>query len=86
MLRTIRILGIAIGLAALARLSQQAGQALGNQDVAGYAVALAIVSLLFGIRAAASEFTDSGISEGRRDFLWGVSLGSFIAMLARLLR
>ncbi|HEY2775535.1 MAG TPA: hypothetical protein VGK20_15955 [Candidatus Binatia bacterium] len=86
MLRTIRIIAVATFLATLFRLSQTIGAAKGNESVAGYNVALGVVSLLFFVRAAASEFASSNVSPAQRDILWGVSLGTFVSILASLLR
>ena len=84
MIRTIRILGTAILLAFLFRMSQQLTAARGEEQVPGYTVALAVVSVLFLVRAAATEFAGSSSSDVQKDILWGLSLGAFVSMLARL--
>ena len=61
-------------------------RAWGNEDVGGYTVALGVVSLLFLVRAAASEFAGKDIPVIHRDIIWGLSLGAFLAMVTRLTR
>jgi len=84
MIRTVRIVGTATLLSFLARLSQQLSQAWGQEDVGGYSIALAIVSGIFLVRAAASEFASTDVHVIQRDILWGLSLGAFMAMVVRL--
>ena len=84
MIRTIRILGIAALLAFLFRLSQQVSAAWGNEEVGGYSAALGVVSLLFLVRAAVTEYTENKVSEPQKDILWGISLGALVSLLARL--
>jgi len=86
MLRTIRIIGTATILASLFRLSQQISQAWGQETVGGYTVALAIVSMLFLVRAAITEFAGREVHVIQRDILWGLSLGAFVSMIARVVR
>jgi len=84
MIRTARIVGIATLIAFLFRISQQVGEAWGNADVEGYTVALAGVSLLFFVRAAATEYAGKDVPIAQKDILWGLSLGAFVSMAARL--
>lgn len=85
MTRTVRILGAATLLAFLFRLSQQVAEAWGNPHVEGYSVALGVVSLLFLIRAAATEYAGKAIPLFQKDILWGLSLGAFLSLLTRML-
>ncbi len=85
MLRTIRIVGIALALASLFQLSRQFSLARGEEQPAGYWVALAVVTVLFLVRAASTEYAGRNISVAQRDLLWGLSLGAFLSMLARLM-
>jgi hypothetical protein len=84
--RTLRIAGTATLVAFLFRLSQSISREWGNEEVGGYAVALGVVSLLFLVRAAATEYAGRNVTVVQRDFLWGISLGTFLSMLARILR
>jgi hypothetical protein len=59
-------------------------KAWGNEEVGGYSVALGVVSFLFFVRAAATEYASKDVHVVQRDILWGLSLGAFLAMLARL--
>ncbi|MFN2376910.1 MAG: hypothetical protein ABR538_10255 [Candidatus Binatia bacterium] len=86
MLRTARILGTATLIAVLFRLSQQVSAAWGNEEVEGYTVALGVVSVLFFIRAVATEYTRQDIHPVQKDILWGITLGALVSMLSRLLR
>jgi hypothetical protein len=52
--------------------------------VEGYAVALGVVSLLFFVRAAATEYAGKDVHPVQKDIIWGLSLGAFLAMLSRL--
>ena len=85
MLRAIRIIGTALVIAFLARLSQEYSESRGDEPVPGYSIALGVVSLLFLVRAAAVEYAGRNWTVMQRDVLWGLSLGAFIAMLYRLL-
>ena len=85
MLRTARIFGTAVILAALFRLSAQVSEAWGHEQVQGYPVALGVVCVLFFVRAAATEATRKDVPVGQRDILWGLSLGAGISALQRLL-
>lgn len=85
MIRTIRIVGTMTVLSFLFRLSQQLAAVRGDGDVPGYTYALGAVSLLFLIRAIASESAASRVPVSQRDILWGLCLGSFLSMLARVL-
>ena len=84
MLRTIRIVGTAAVLAFLFRLSQQIMATRGDDPVQGYTVAMGVVAALFLIRALASEYASNKVTVAQRDILWGLSLGAFVSMLARL--
>lgn len=84
MLRPIRIIGTAATLAFLFRMSQQFMSARGEEPVAGYTVALGVITVLFLVRAAVTEYAATDVSELQKDILWGLSLGSFVSMLARL--
>ena len=84
MIRTVRIVGIATLIAFLFRVSQQVGEAWGNTDVEGYAVALGVVALLFFVRAAATEYAGKDVPIAQKDILWGLSLGAFVSMVAKL--
>lgn len=84
MLRAVRIVTTATVLAVLFRVSREVSRAWGNEDVPGYSVALGVVSLLFLIRALATEYTRKDFPVFQKDILWGLSLGAFVSMLARL--
>lgn len=84
MSRTFRISGIALTLAILFRLSRDVSRAWGNEEAPGYTVALGVVTLLFLIRAVATEYGRKELPDTQKDILWGLSLGTFATMLSRL--
>jgi len=84
-IRPLRITGIAGALMYLFHLSRKAGAALGNEEAPGLLVAVAIVSLLFSIRAVVTEKTMGAEATGQKDFPWGVSLGGWATIALRLL-
>ena len=86
MLRAVRIVSVATLLAFVFRLSQQLSRSWGNSEVEGYTVAIGVVTLLFTIRAAATEYTRNRTTVVQRDILWGISLGAFLSFVARLTR
>jgi hypothetical protein len=59
-------------------------KAWGNEEVGGYSIALGVVSLLFFVRAIATEYAGKNVHVVQRDIIWGLSLGAFLAMLTRL--
>ena len=84
-IRALRIAGFAAGLAYLFNLSRTAGRRSVNQEAPGLLVAVAIVSLLFSIRALVTEKTMGPEATRQKDFLWGISIGGWGTILFRLL-
>jgi hypothetical protein len=84
MIRAIRIVGTAITLAFLFRLSREISESYGNEDVAGYSVAVGVVGFLFLVRALVSEFATKEVHVVQRDILWGLTAGAFVTLLTRL--
>ena len=84
-LRGLRIAGFAAGLAFLFHLSREAGRALNGEEAPGLLVAIAIVSLLFSVRAVVTEKTMGPDANRTKDFLWGLSIGGWGTILYRLL-
>ncbi len=87
MLRLVRIVGFASLLALAFRLSREASAAWGNEDVPGFTAAVGVVTLLFLVRAMISEFSPPKgrpVALHERDILWGISLGAFVTVIARL--
>lgn len=82
--RLLRIAAIATALAMLSRLSAQAGEARGNEPVAGIAWTFGVLAVFFGLRALVIERT-KGVEENfQKDLLWGLTAGSIVALLLRL--
>jgi len=84
MTRTVRILGIATTIAFLFRLSRELSESWGNEQVEGYSVAVGVVALLFFVRAVVSEYAAKDVPVAQKDILWGLSLGAFVTLVARL--
>ena len=86
MIRTVRIVGTATLIAFLFRLSQDISASYGHENVEGYSVALGVVSLLFFVRAMATEYAGNNVHAVQKDILWGLSCGAFVSMLTHLMR
>jgi len=84
-LRAFRIAVFAAGLALLFHLSREAGRALNNEEAPGLLVAIAVISLLFSIRAVVTEKTMGPEANRTKDSLWGLSIGGWGTILYRLL-
>ncbi len=83
-LRALRIAAVAAGLFYLFDLSRRAGIVRGNPELPGTLWAIGVVSLLFSLRALVTELTRDTSSILERDFLWGLSAGGLVTVLARL--
>jgi len=82
-LRGLRIAAVGGGLTLLFHLSQQAGAVRGNEEVPGLSWALAVVSLLFLVRAIVTERTRGPEDDLQKDLLWGLSAGAIVTILLR---
>jgi hypothetical protein len=84
MIRAIRIVATATILAFLFRLSREVSQAWGNEEVAGYKVAVGVVGFLFLVRALVSEYAAKNVHVVQRDILWGLASGAFLTLAVLL--
>ena len=82
-LRLFRIAGIAAGLAYLFDLSHRAGIARGNEEVPGVIWAIAVVTLIFLLRAVVTELATPDAHATQKDLLWGITAGGIITILLR---
>ena len=82
--RLLRIAVVAIALPLLFNLSQSVSTANGQEPVAGLEWALGALSLLFFLRALASEYSKSPMPEYQKDLQWGLAAGGVIAILSRV--
>jgi hypothetical protein len=83
LVRAARIAAIAVALPFAARLSQRVGEASGNPPVEGTHWALAVLAVLFLVRAAVSEFSRREAATGLIDLQWGLAAGCALAALWR---
>ena len=81
LVRAARIAIVAIGLPLLARLSQRVGEASGNPPVDGMQWALAVLAVLFLLRALATELTRGPEATRIKDLQWGLAVGCALAAL-----
>ena len=65
------------------RLSQRVGEASGNPPVEGTQWALAVLAVLFLLRATVSEFSRREAATGLNDLQWGLAAGCALAALWR---
>jgi hypothetical protein len=82
--RLVRIAVIAIALPLLFNLSQRVSTANGQEAPAGIVWALAALSLLFFLRALASEYSKTPQPEYQKDLQWGLAAGGVLAILSRV--
>jgi hypothetical protein len=82
--RLLRIAVIACLLPAAFRFSQRVGAAHGNSPVEGIQWALGALSLLFLLRAIATEYARGPEADFQKDLQWGVAAGGLLAILTRL--
>ncbi|HSQ01088.1 MAG TPA: hypothetical protein VL049_28025, partial [Candidatus Dormibacteraeota bacterium] len=71
----------AIALPYAVRLSQRVGEASGNPPIEGMQWAMAVLAVLFLLRAAASEWSRRGEATGLNDLQWGLAAGCALAAL-----
>ncbi|MBI4515401.1 MAG: hypothetical protein HY699_06250 [Deltaproteobacteria bacterium] len=83
-LRLLRVAAIAGGLPMLFNLSRLVAAARGDEPVPGIAWALAVVSLLFSVRAVVTEYSRGPEANLQKDLLWGLALGGWLTIVAQL--
>jgi len=84
LLRTIRIIAIALGFACVFALSRYATFTRGGEDLPGISWALAALTVIFTASAAVSERMRGPEASVAKDVLWGLAAGALITILARL--
>jgi hypothetical protein len=82
--RTLRIAGFAIGLPFVFTLSQQLVERSADEPVPGRLWALGALSLLFFVRALATEYTRGPEADFQKDVQWGLAAGGVITILLQL--
>ena len=83
-LRLLRIAAVAVALRFLFDLSQRVTAAGGHEQVAGVEWALGALSILFFLRALATEYSQGPEANVQKDLLWGLTAGGVLAILSRL--
>ncbi len=82
-LRALRIAAITVVLPLLFTASQRAAETRGNEPVPGISWALGVLSALFLIRAAVTEWSRGSGANLQKDVLWGLGVGGVITIIAR---
>jgi hypothetical protein len=82
--RLFRIAVIACLLPLAFRFSQRVAAANGNPPVEGIQWALGALSLLFLLRAMATEYARGPEADFQKDLQWGIAAGGLLAILTRL--
>jgi hypothetical protein len=83
MIRFLRIATLAIVVPVLFTWSQRVSEARGNEPVPGLSWALGVVSVLFLVRAAVTEWGRGPEDNLQKDLLWGVTAGAIITIISR---
>lgn len=81
--RLLRIAAIAAALPLAFGTSRRVGEASGNPQVPGLFWAIGVLSLLFLLRAVATEWSRGPEDDRTKDFLWGVAAGGWLTVLIR---
>jgi len=84
LIRAARIGVIAAVVPVLVQVSQRITEARGQQPPPGISYALGVVSLLFFLRALATESSAGPEANLQKDLLWGLAAGAALAIVARL--
>lgn len=83
-MRPIRISAITLGTMGLFNLSADASAVRGFAEPEGMTWALAILAVVFLVRAGAAEAARSQASASYKDLLWGLCAGTGATLLLRL--
>jgi hypothetical protein len=81
--RLLRIAVIAVGLSALFHLSQRISTAGGREPAPGIGWALGALSVLFFLRALATEYGCGPEADFQKDLQWGLATGGVLAIVSR---
>lgn len=83
-LRALRILAFAIALPVLFGISQGIARARGDEPPSGMLWAIGALTLLFLLRAAATEYARGPEANVQKDLQWGLAAGGMLTILSRL--
>jgi hypothetical protein len=82
--RAVRIAVIAIALPLLFDLSRRVSTAGGEEPAAGLEWALGALSLLFFLRALATEYSKGPHPDYQKDLQWGLAAGGVLTIVSRV--
>lgn len=83
-LRALRICAFAVALPWLFNLSQQVSAAGGHEPVQGMLWAIGALTLLFFIRALATEYSHGSEADLHKDLQWGIAAGGVLTIVSQL--
>jgi hypothetical protein len=81
--RILRIGAVALVVPLAFALSRRVSEASANPQAPGYFWAVGVLSVLFLIRAAVTEWSHGPEANGMKDLLWGVAAGGLLTVLIR---
>jgi ABC-type phosphate transport system substrate-binding protein len=83
-LRALRICAFAVALPLLFNLSQQVSAAGGHEPVQGILWAVGAITVLFFLRALATEYSQGPEADLHKDLQWGLAAGGVLTILSNL--
>jgi hypothetical protein len=83
--RLLRITAFAVALPLVFHLSQRIATAGGSEPVEGLEWAIGALSVLFFLRALATEYSHGPEANFHKDLQWGLAAGGVLTILSRLL-
>ncbi len=83
-LRLVRVVGIAVAFAIVFTVSQHATLARNGETVPGTLWAIGALSVFFLVGAFASESSQGPDANVRKDLLWGLGAGGFLAIAVHI--
>jgi hypothetical protein len=83
-LRPLRIAAIAIALPVAFYISQQVATAGGKEPVEGLEWAIGALTILFFLRALATEYSAGPEANGQKDLQWGLAIGGMLTVVSRV--
>jgi len=81
--RWLRIAAFAIALPLAFDLSQRVAAASGNEPAPGLLWALGALTVLFFLRALATEYSRGPEANVQKDLQWGIAIGGVLTILSR---
>jgi len=82
--RLLRIAGFAIALPFAFSLSQQAAELRGGEQTPGILIAVGVLTVVFLLRALATEYGSGPDANLQKDLQWGLAAGGVLTILFNL--